>query len=127
GAVAALAVATAAGAAGEKTVLTFYPESRLLPVGAILDQAIRTTLQSRSGATIFFLTEYLDMSWFGGPGPEDQIAFVLKQKYAGRKGDLIMVCGDAAVGFVLRWRGGGLPRGAVGFCRVRCGAPGEGG
>ena len=66
--------ATAAHAADDKTVLTIYAETRLLPVMAILDQQIRSTLQSQSAAPIRFHTEYLDLSWFAGNEAEDLIA-----------------------------------------------------
>src|SRR5690349_2293155 len=62
--------ASAARAADEKTVLVIYAETRLVPVVAIIDQAIRSTLQSSSPGPIRFYTEYLDLSWFAGGEPE---------------------------------------------------------
>ncbi len=114
--VAGLLAGATARAADEKTVLTIYPESRTLPVVSTLDQAIRTTLQSRSAAPIRFQTEYLDLSWFGGPQAETLIARLMKEKYAGRNIDLIMPCGEAAIRFVLRERSSIFPGIPVVFC-----------
>ncbi len=112
----ALAAAAPARATDDKTVLTIYAETRVLPVVVTLDQAIRSTLQSRSPAPIRFHTEYLDLSWFSGAGPEDLIARLLKEKYAGRGIDLVMPCGEAAIRFVLRERASLFPGVPVVFC-----------
>jgi len=90
---AAVMAAAAAEAAGEKTVVTIYAETRLNPVIGILDDTIQSTLQSRSVSPIRFDIEYLDLSWFGGPRAEDLHARLLREKYAGRKIDVAIVCG----------------------------------
>ena len=114
---AALLFAAAAPAAGEeKAVVIVSPENRSLPVVATLDQAIRTTLQARSPAPVRFYREYLDLSGFAGPSPEALIARLIKEKYEGRKIDLVMPCGEAAIRFVLERRAAMLPSAPVVFC-----------
>ncbi|MFL5422666.1 MAG: ATP-binding protein [Myxococcales bacterium] len=113
---AAVMAVAAADAADEKTVVTIYAETRLNPVIAILDDTIQSTLQSRSANPIRFDIEYLDLSWFGGPGGEDLHARVLREKYAGRKLDVVIVCGEAAIAFVLRERAALFPGVPIVFC-----------
>ena len=115
-AAAVVAGATAARAADDKTVLVIYAETRLLPAVANIDQAIRSTLQSRSPAPIRFYTEYLDLSWFADAAPENLLARLLKEKYAGRNIDVVMPCGEAAIRFVVRERAGLFPAVPIVFC-----------
>src|SRR3954468_18928202 len=116
--VAILAFASTARAADEKTALTVYAEARTLPVIVTLDQAIRTTLQARTASPIHLQNEYLDLSWFGGPKAEELLARLLKEKYAGRKIDLVMPCGEPALRFVLRERATIFPGVPLVFCVV---------
>ena len=97
---AAALTAAAAQGAGDETVLTIYAETRVLPVVITLDQAIRSTLQARSPAPVQMYTEYLDLSWFAGKGPEELIARVMREKYAARNLGVIITCGEAAIRFV---------------------------
>jgi len=103
-------------AADEKTVVTIYAETRLNTVIGILDDTIQSTMQSRSVSQIRFDIEYLDLSWFGGPRAEDLHARLLREKYAGRKIDVAIVCGEAAIGFVLRERAKLFPGVPIVFC-----------
>ncbi len=91
-------------AADQKTVLLVFAESRSMPVIAILDRAIRSRMQSHSADQVLFPTEFLDLSWFSGAPAEDLIARLLSEKYAGRRIDVVMPCGEAAIRFVLRER-----------------------
>jgi PAS domain S-box-containing protein len=107
---------TAAGAAQEKTVLVISPEGQSLPVAATINQGIRSTLQAHSPRPILFYREYLDLSAFAGGNAEGLIARLMKEKYAGRKVDLVMPCGEAAIRFVLRERAAMFPGIPVVFC-----------
>ncbi|MFL5277270.1 MAG: ABC transporter substrate binding protein [Myxococcales bacterium] len=111
-----LAAGTAARAAEENTILAIYAETRLVPVVATIDDAIRSTLQSRSSVPVRFHTEYLDLSWFTGIGADELLARLLKEKYAGRKIDVVIPCGDAALRFALRERDALFPGIPIVFC-----------
>ena len=111
-----LAAVPAANAADEKTVLLVYAEARLIPAIITADQAIRSTIQSRWPSLVRFYTEYLDLSWFPTKGQERQLGRLMKQKYAGRKIDLVMPCGDAALRFALRERAVLFPDVPIVFC-----------
>src|SRR6185369_10050151 len=113
---AAALTAAAAQGAGDETVLTIYAETRVLPVVITLDQAIRSTLQARSPAPVQMYTEYLDLSWFAGKGPEELIARVMREKYAARNLGVIITCGEAAIRFVLRNRASLFPRVPLVLC-----------
>src|SRR5262249_57624288 len=106
----------ATAAVDDKTILLIYGEARLIPAIVTVDQAIRSTIQSRWPSPVRFYTEYLDLSWFPNEGQERQLGRLMKQKYAGRNIDLVMACGDAALRFALRERASVFPDVPIVFC-----------
>jgi PAS domain S-box-containing protein len=107
GAFAALLVTSVAASAADlpttKTVLLLHAETRLAPGIVTMDREIRSTLQQSVGP-IRFYTEYLDASWFPDAQVEAAVADVLLRKYGGRRLDLVVPVGPAALRFALRYR-----------------------
>lgn len=89
--------------AAEKAVLLLYAESRVMPANASIDQEIRSLLQQSSGPVRFY-TEHLDVSWFPDAGIQELLIDVLRQKYAGRRLDLVIAVGPGALRFALLHR-----------------------
>lgn len=85
-------------------VLLLYPESRLLPALATLDQAMRATLQARVPGPVYFYTEYLDLSLFDGDDPQRELRALLRRKYVGRPVDLIIAVDSRALRIALHNR-----------------------
>jgi len=106
-----LAPATAvAETEAAKTVLLLYAESRLLPGVVVVDQELRSALESGSAGPIRFHTEYLDLSWFRDTGIEPAAVEFLRRKYAGHALDLVIPAGPTALRFALRNRAAIFPR-----------------
>ncbi len=97
-------VAPAAERDEQKSVLLLYQESKLLPAVTIVDQEIRSTLQSGSAGPIRFYSEYLDASWFPDEKLERELVVFLRHKYASRKLDLVIPAGPLALRFALTHR-----------------------
>ena len=117
---AALLVSLAAGvpqAAEPRAVLLLYADPRLLPAVVTMDQTLRATIESRTASPVDFYTEYLDLSWF----PEGHTAHVgqtIQQKYARRHFDVVVLCGQSALGFALRERDILFPGVPIVLCTV---------
>src|SRR6267143_2702405 len=106
-----LAPATAvAETEAAKTVLLLYAKSRLLPGVVVVDQELRSALESGSAGPIRFHTEYLDLSWFRDTGIEPAAVEFLRRKHAGHALDLVIPAGPTALRFALRNRAAIFPR-----------------
>jgi two-component system, LuxR family, sensor kinase FixL len=97
------AAAWAAERPATKIVLLLHAEARLAPGIATTDREIRSALQQSIGP-IHFYTESLDASWFPDVRVESAVADVLLQKYGGRRLDLVVPVGPAALRFALSQR-----------------------
>jgi PAS domain S-box-containing protein len=98
----------AADAPGTKTVLLLHSETRIAPAIVTIDSRIRSILHE-TRQPIRFYTEYFDASWFPDPGMEEAIVTLLRRKYAGRRLDLVMPIGPAALRVALRHRAALFP------------------
>jgi hypothetical protein len=111
--VVALLVVPAAAWADErpttKSVLLLHAEARLAPGIATTDREIRSALQQSIGP-IRFYTESLDASWFPDARVGSAVADVLLEKYGGRRLDLVVPVGPAALRFALSQRERIFPR-----------------
>jgi PAS domain S-box-containing protein len=98
-------------------VLLIYADPRLLPAVVGMDQTLRATIESRTASPVRFYTEYLDLSWFP-ENRESHVGHTIRQKYAGRRFDLVVPCGESALRFALRERDVLFPGVPIVFCTV---------
>ncbi|HEY3098676.1 MAG TPA: ATP-binding protein [Methylomirabilota bacterium] len=85
-----LAMPAAAEEPRRVNVLLLYTEPRLGPAIVAVDEAFRSTLESRRGGGVYFYTEFLDLSLFDGSLPRRELRDLLIRKYAGRRLDLVL-------------------------------------
>ena len=87
-----------------KTVLTVHWSSEDFPSNPVIDGAIREVLLSASDTPVDYFAEYLESDRF----PEDEASLALRdyirQKYRGRRIDLVFAVSEVALRFVLRFR-----------------------
>lgn len=102
----ALSLVQTASAAGGEThnVLVLYSNDRILPATVEGDRGFRAAVTSVRGERVELFNEYLDQPRFGGPSYEKTVATYLRDKYASRPPEIVVVGGDDALGFVLRYR-----------------------
>ena len=86
-----------------KTVLVLYGQAQALPGIEILDDEIHAALATAAGP-IQFYSEYLDDAWFPNAGVRRAILNVMREKYRGRRIDLIITPGPRALEFALNNR-----------------------
>jgi signal transduction histidine kinase len=67
--------------------------------------SFRSTVNATSRSPVSIYVESLDLSRFGGPTYEQSLQAHLQVKYQDRPIGVIVAVGDAALEFVLRWRG----------------------
>jgi PAS domain S-box-containing protein len=108
GVLAALAAGQSAAAAppdAPKLVVVFYPnESDRAPGLILADHAIRSTFSAEAPWRVEVRNEYVDASRLRDPDfKQAQVSF-LRQKYAGRKVDLVMAGLSSGLDFVLDHR-----------------------
>lgn len=87
-----------------KRVLLFFTHQADQPAQVIMDQAIRSTLQSGLPGSLEVYSEYLDAVRTPLEAYEPQLVFQLKNKYEGKRFDLILVVNPPAFNFLLRNR-----------------------
>ena len=104
-------------AAEPPSVLLIYADPRLVPATVTVDQTIRATIDAGSPSPVRFYSEYLDVAWFPR-GQEGLVGRAIQQKYAGRKFDLVIPCGESALRFALEQRGELFPGVPIVFCTV---------
>lgn len=87
-----------------KTVVLLYPDPRLLPESIAVEQGIRSTLEPALASGLDFYTEYLDLGLVSEDRGEQLLTRFLRQKYQGRKVDLVIPVGFPALHFFLQHR-----------------------
>jgi C4-dicarboxylate-specific signal transduction histidine kinase len=97
-------VPPSAMAAPTRNVLMLYSNNRLLPANIEIDRGFRETIAAPTTRNTDIFAEFLDVPAFSGPAYEQDTATYLRQKYAARPPDSIVVAGESALGFVLRHR-----------------------
>jgi C4-dicarboxylate-specific signal transduction histidine kinase/ABC-type uncharacterized transport system substrate-binding protein len=112
-----LTLLAGAAAAEPESVLLIYADPRLVPAIVTVDQTLRATIDAGSPSPVRFYSEYLDVAWFS-QGQESLVGRAIRQKYAGRKFDLVIPCGESALRFALEQREELFPGVPIVFCTV---------
>jgi signal transduction histidine kinase/ABC-type uncharacterized transport system substrate-binding protein len=99
-----------------KTVVLLYPDPRLLPESIAVEQGIRSTLESAVASGIDFYTEYLDLGLLSEDRSEQLLTRFLRQKYQGRKVDLVILVALPTLHFFLQHRAELFPGVPAIFC-----------
>jgi signal transduction histidine kinase len=102
--VAALLLVHPAAAAEAGRVLVLYPNSRLLISNVALDSGLRQTINANPRQPVRIFSEFLDEPEFGGDQYELTMSTYLRDKYANRPLDAVLIVGDTALRFILRYR-----------------------
>ena len=111
-------VAFAAEPEKSRLAVMLYPENNDgNPGNALVDQGIRSTFATASHERIEIYNEYLDISRSTGAGEQLQ-AELLRQKFAGRKVDLVITGLSTALDFALKYRNQLFPGAPVIFLAV---------
>jgi signal transduction histidine kinase len=99
-----------------KTVVLLYPDPRLLPESIAVEQGVRATLEPALASGIDFYTEYLDLGLLSEDRSERLLTRFLRQKYQGRKVDLVIPVAFPALHFFLQHRAELFPGVPAIFC-----------
>jgi len=99
-----------------KTVVLLYPDPRLLPESIAVEQGIRATLEPAVASGIDFYTEYLDLGLHAEGQSEALLTRFLRQKYQGRKVDLVIPVAFPTLHFFLQHRDELFPGVPAIFC-----------
>ncbi len=87
-----------------KTVLVLYGERLDLPAILMVEQSLRETFAASNSPRVEWFEEYFDFARFSTPQDEASFARYLRERYAGRKIDLLMPVSNRALRFVLQRR-----------------------
>jgi signal transduction histidine kinase len=87
-----------------KRVLVLYSEDKTLPAHELTDRGIRSVFQSNKLFDVQLLSEYLDVSHFGGVSHARAMIDFLRRKYSGIEIHVIIAVNPAAVDFLLAER-----------------------
>ena len=97
-----------------RIVVLLYPEARLLPEILAVEEAIRPTLNPEGAVSLY--TEYLDLARGSDEQYERQAIAFLREKYAGRRIDLVMPVAFPTLRFFLKHRTELFPGVPAVFC-----------
>ncbi len=92
----------AQGAVEHKTVLLLFSEESNLRPQTIVEQTLRSTLRNSSPVRVEIYSEYLDSFRTRVDGYEKELMGLLRNKYEGRRFDLIIAVLQPALGVLLR-------------------------
>ena len=101
-----------------RRVLLLYSEARLTASVIALDNALRSTLESRSSAPIRFHTEFLDLNASYGASIQGELHKLLRLKYRERPVDVIVAQGQLTVPLALQARAELFPKAPIVFVAV---------
>jgi signal transduction histidine kinase/ABC-type uncharacterized transport system substrate-binding protein len=108
--------APAADILERKAVVLLYPDPRLLPESIAVEQGIRSTLEPAVGSGVDLYTEYLDLGLLSKDQSARLLTRFLRQKYQGRKVDLVIPVAFPALHFFLQHRAELFPGVPAIFC-----------
>lgn len=94
----------AAVADNTRRVLVLYPTADGQPGNLQFDQGLRSTFRTSSAEPVELYNEYLDSARFPDEQHQRQLAHFLRQKYAGRKIDVVIPGLAPALDFALKYR-----------------------
>ena len=89
---------------GKKNVLILYGERLDLPVIRMAEQSLRETFAASVAPQVEWFAEYFDFARFPSAEHEANLTRYLRERYAGRKIDLIMPVSSLSLRFLLRHR-----------------------
>ena len=89
---------------GKKNVLILYGERLDLPVIRMAEQSLRETFAASVAPQVEWFAEYFDFARFPTAEHEANLTRYLRERYAGRKIDLIMPVSSLSLRFLLRHR-----------------------
>jgi signal transduction histidine kinase len=93
-----------AAAAEAGQVLVLYPNSRVLISNVEFDSGLRQTINTNPRQPAAVFSEFLDEPEFGGDQYELTMSAYLRDKYADRPLDAVLIVGDTALKFIVRYR-----------------------
>jgi signal transduction histidine kinase len=99
-------------------ILVLHSYNYTFPATNLASDGARSRLQERSPQKIELDAEYLDLARFAEPGHESLMANFLRDRYANRRPDVVMVIGGDALPFVMKNRDDFAPRVPVVFLGV---------
>jgi hypothetical protein len=86
-----------------RKILVLYDEDRDLPGLSLIDQSLKARLKAGWPEHLDFYTESLDLVRFADDSYAERLSHYYKQKYAGKKLDLIVAVMGPSLDFVLRY------------------------
>ncbi|MBF0507365.1 MAG: hypothetical protein HQK57_00355, partial [Deltaproteobacteria bacterium] len=101
-----------------KKILLIHSFEPFLPYTIIVNQSIRSTLQSGTSDHLDLYCEYLDLARFPGEAYLRQLRDLLRHKYSTRAPDLIFVLLGPALDFTLKYRDELFPGTPIVFCSL---------
>jgi PAS domain S-box-containing protein len=104
--------------ATEKSVLVLYGERGDLPAIQAIEENMREVFHASVSPRIEVYPEYLDFTRFPVERYESSLVRFLRERYAGRRIDLVMPVAGSALGFVIAHREELLPDTPLVFCAV---------
>jgi PAS domain S-box-containing protein len=93
----------------QKRVLLLYHYGRESPGVVLFDRGVENVIKSASSSSVELYREYLETYRFPGEEHAQLMRNYLKNKYANRKIDVIVIHTDTALDFVMRFRDEILP------------------
>ena len=102
----------------EKSVLVLYGERGDLPAIQAIEENMREVFHGSVSPRIEVYPEYLDFTRFPVERYESSLVRFLRERYAGRRIDLVMPVAGSALGFVIAHREELLPDTPLVFCAV---------
>lgn len=109
---------TGSGADGVKKVLVLYGERLEMPAIRAVEQGLREQFQASGEPRVEWFSEYCDFARFPAEQHDANLVRYLRERYAGRRIDLVMPVMGFALEFVLRHRDELFFGAPVVFCLV---------
>ena len=103
---------------GEKAVLVLYGERGDLPAIEAIEENIREVFHASAAPHIALFSEYLDFTRFPVQQYETSLIRYLRERYAGRRIDLVMPVVGSALEFALTHREELFPGAPLVFCAI---------
>ena len=91
--------------ANPRTILVLFSNARLLPANVQLESGLRAAVATSAWHNVDVFAEFLDVPNFGGGSYDGTMVTYLRNKYAARPPDVIVVAAEDALGFLVRYRG----------------------
>ena len=99
-------------------VLVLYDENKDFSGLALMDQSLRAALRAGMPADLQVYTEYMDVSRFNEPGYDTWLRDFYRQKYAGKRIDVVVAVMAPSLDFALKHGDAVFPNAAIVFCGI---------